>query len=451
MLSLKNKEFYSELFKLSLPIALGSLVSFSISLSDNMIISRLGKEAASSVFLCNQVAFLLTMLISGVEATVLSVASRLIGAGKKDEAKSLSGFGVIFALAIAIVFFAFSFFSPKLLLSLFTDKKELIENGVPFLRALGVSFLFFAPSQAIAAAMRSVKKAKIAFIAALSAFGVNLFLNLTLIFGAIGFPRLDILGAGVATLAARITEFLILFIYAFFIDKELKLRPVSLFKIGSRALSLFFKNGIPLILTQLVWSVNNFFATALMGRAPDGVVAGLSAATALYNLSYVVTAGLSGGLGIIMGRLFGKGGDSAQQKLLGYSKTAERLSLLLGAFTALFMQGLKLPFLSLWNIGGASSGFAVGFINVLSFLVIGTAYQSVILNGIIKSRGDVRFILRLEAFSVFCVIIPVSLLAASLGAPPILLFAILKCDQILKCPIARLKLKGIRKKYEFST
>ena len=177
MLSLKNKEFYSELFKLSLPIALGSLVSFSISLSDNMIISRLGKEAASSVFLCNQVAFLLTMLISGVEATVLSVASRLIGAGKKDEAKSLSGFGVIFALAIAFVFFAFSFFSPKLVLSLFTDKEKLIENGVPFLRELGVSFLFFAPSQAIAAAMRSVKKAKIAFIAALSAFCVNLFLN----------------------------------------------------------------------------------------------------------------------------------------------------------------------------------------------------------------------------------------------------------------------------------
>lgn len=441
MLSLKNKEFYSELFKLSLPIALGSLVSFSISLSDNMIISRLGKEAASSVFLCNQLAFLLTMLISGVEATVLSVASRLIGAGKKDEAKSLSGFGVIFALAIALVFFAFSFFSPKLVLSLFTDKKELIENGVPFLRALGVSFLFFAPSQAIAAAMRSVKKAKIAFIAALSAFCVNLFLNLTLIFGAIGFPRLDILGAGVATLAARITEFLILFIYAFFIDKELKLRPVSLFKIGSSVLSLFFKNGIPLILTQLVWSVNNFFATALMGRAPDGVVAGLSAATALYNLSYVVTAGLSGGLGIIMGRLFGKGGDGSQEKLLSYSKAAERLSLLFGAFSALFMQGLKLPFLSLWNIGGTSSGFAVGFINVLSFLVIGTAYQSVILNGIIKSRGDVRFILKLEAFFVFCVIIPVSLLAASLGAPPILLFAILKCDQILKCPIAYLKLR----------
>lgn len=451
MLFFKNKEFYSELFKLSLPIALGSLVSFSISLSDNMIISRLGKEAASSVFLCNQVAFLLTMLISGVEATVLSVASRLIGAGKKDEAKSLSAFGIIFALFIALVFFAISFFSPKLVLSLFTDKKELIENGVPFLRALGVSFLFFAPSQAIAAAMRSVKKAKIAFIAALSAFGVNLFLNLTLIFGAIGFPRLDILGAGVATLAARITEFLILFIYAFFIDKELKLRPVSLFKIGSRALSLFFKNGIPLILTQLVWSVNNFFATALMGRAPDGVVAGLSAATALYNLSYVVTAGLSGGLGIIMGRLFGKGGDGSQEKLLSCSKAAERLSLLFGAFSALFMQGLKLPFLSLWNIGSASSGFAEGFINALSFLVIGTAYQSVILNGIIKSRGDVRFILKLEAFSVFCVIIPVSLLAASLGAPPILLFAILKCDQLLKCPIARLKLKSIRKKYEFST
>ena len=443
----KNKEFYSELLKLALPIALGSLVSFSISLSDNMIISKLGDEAVSVVFLGNQIAFLLTMLVSGIEATVLAVSSRLIGCGENDKARSIASLGVFFAIGISFVFFVFSCFFPRLVLSFITDNLALVESGAPFLRSLGVSFLFFAPAQALAAVLRSVKKAKIAFFAALSALGVNVFFNVVLIFGEMGFSPLGIFGAGIATVIARCVELVILFVYTFFIDCEMKLRPSSFFKIQKGALSLFLKNGIPLLATQIVWSINNFFATALMGRTPEGVVAGLSAATSLYNLSYVVTAGLSGALGIITGRLVGKGNRASLKKLGDYSKSAGVISLLLGLLTAVFMQAVKFPFISIWGLNSASSDWALGFINVLSFMVVGTAYQSALLSGFIKSTGHVGFIMKLESFFVFCLIIPLSLLASRLVVSPLSIFALLKCDQILKCPAAFFKLRKITRSY----
>ena len=104
---------------------------------------------------------------------------------------------------------------------------------------------------------------------------------------------------------------------------------------------------------------------------------------------------------------------------------------------------MALRFLLFWGVKDEALFFARGFINVLSVMVIGTAYQSASLNGFIKSIGDVFFVLKTESFFVFCVIIPASLLAANLGASPFLVFAILKCDQILKCPVAFFKLKKL--------
>ena len=202
MIFLKDKSFYSELFKLALPIALGSLVSFSISLSDNMIISRLGADAVSAVFLSNQIAFLLTMISTGIESSVLSALSRLIGGGEYDKARAVASLGIIFAILISLLFFLPSSFFPKIVLSLLTDSRELIEKGAPYLRSLGVSFLFFAPSQAMAAALRSIKKTKIAFFASFSAFAVNLFFNLVLVSGVsitispFSVPSQDVLSNG---------------------------------------------------------------------------------------------------------------------------------------------------------------------------------------------------------------------------------------------------------------
>ena len=447
MLISKDRGFYRELFKLSLPIALSSLVTFSISLSNNMMIARLGNEASSAVYLSNQISFLITMLLAGIEGAVLVSASHSIGAGENENARKIASVGLISAFLVASFFFVFSSFTPRFSLSLLTNNEALIEGGKDFLIPLGISFLFFAPSQAMAAALRTVKKPKIAFFAAISALAVNVSLNFVLIFGRFGIKALGIRGAGISTLAARTVEFFILFIYTFFIDRELNIRLSSLFKIGKDSFKRFFKTGTPLILTQLVWSINIFFASALMGRNESFVVAGLSAAIALYNLSYVVTNGMSGALGIIVGRTVGSGEPKALERLLSsHRKNIELIFAFLGILTAVFIQILKAPFISFWGVKDEALFFARGFINVLSVMVIGTAYQSASLNGFIKSIGDVLFVLKTESFFVFCVIIPASLLAANLGASPFLVFAILKCDQILKCPVAFLKLKKLYKK-----
>jgi hypothetical protein len=58
----------------------------------------------------------------------------------------------------------------------------------------------------------------------------------------------------------------------------------------------------------------------------------------------------------------------------------------------------------------------------------------------VKSGGDISFVFRNDTIFVFLIVLPSAMIAALLGAPAWLVFAFLKCDQILKCFVAVVKI-----------
>ena len=102
---------------------------------------------------------------------------------------------------------------------------------------------------------------------------------------------------------------------------------------------------------------------------------------------------------------------------------------------------LKLPFISLYSgVTAEAAGFARQFITVLSVTMIGTCYQAACLFGLVKSGGDIDFVFKNDTIFVFLVVLPSAILASHLGAPAWVVFACLKCDQILKCFVAVVKI-----------
>ena len=60
--------------------------------------------------------------------------------------------------------------------------------------------------------------------------------------------------------------------------------------------------------------------------------------------------------------------------------------------------------------------------------------------GLVKSGGDVGFVFKNDTIFVFLVVLPSAIIASYLGAPAWVVFACLKCDQILKCFVAVVKI-----------
>ena len=323
-------------------------------------------------------------------------------------------------------------------MSLFTNESDAIETGAEYLAIVAVSFIFFCLTQSLITAMRSVETARLGLWVSLASLGVNVALNYVLIFGKLGFEPMGVRGAAIATLISRVAEFIITAIYVLFIDKKLKFPLRELIHLDRGLLRDFIRYGMPIIAGQVVWAVNTMSNSAIMGRQNiDGVVTGLSIANTLNTLAYVTMNGMSAAVGVITGKTIGAGKEMLMRE---YARTVQALFLILGVITGGTLFLIRRPFISLYAVSSAAKAQALTMINVLSVTSIGTCYQAACLFGLVKSGGDTSFVFKNDTVFVFLVVIPSAIIATVLGAPPWVVFACLKCDQILKCFVAAVKI-----------
>ena len=149
---------------------------------------------------------------------------------------------------------------------------------------------------------------------------------------------------------------------------------------------------------QVVWSVNMLGKTMILGRYDAGVIAAVSIANMLHNMMYIAMNGLSSAVGIITGKTVGSG---RMDKIREYSRTTQVIFLGLGILSGIAVHFLRDPFIGLYGASDAAVAYAREFINV---------------------------------------VLPYAIIASYLGAPPWVVFACLKCDQILKCFVAVVKI-----------
>lgn len=442
MLITKDKNFYKSIFRLAIPIALQNLVTFSVALTDTLMVGRLGDLALSGVYMGNQVQMLLQVFCAGVEGAILALCSQHFGKRDSDGVKKASSIGTLFLLSVGTLLTILCISAPRAVVSLFAKNVEIIDTGTSYLGILAFSFIFFCISQSLVATMRSVECTKVGFFASLISLLVNALLDYALIFGRLGFPRLEIRGAAIATVLARASECLIMIIYVFFIDKKLKIRVRNFLKLDIGHTVNFMRHASPIILGQIIWGINILFCSAVIGRlGSESAVTALSVANTLNNLAYVVTNGISASLGIIIGKLVG---EDKKNTVKEYSKTAQILFLVFGVLTMIVIQLTKNPFISFYGISQDAAKESARFINVLSLTALGTCYQSACLFGLLKSGGDMKFVFWVEACSVFLAVLPLSLITVKLGFAPSIVFLALKCDQFLKCIPAAIRVNRFR-------
>jgi len=442
MIITRDKSFYRSLVLLTLPIALQNLITFSVGLADNIMVGRLGDAAVSGVFIGGQVQTLLQVFSAGIESAMLIIAAQYWG--KRDAAgvRRMTAIGLRFCFFFALPVMLLCLAAPTFIVGLFSHEAEAIAIGADYLRILCLSFPFFALTQGLIAAMRSVETARIGMMVSLISLVVNVCLNWIFIFGNLGFPAMGARGAALATLLSRICEFAFISVYVLRIDKKLRFSLRDLRGVDKNLLHDFIRYGTPIMVGQLVWAVNMLASSAIMGRhKAEGVVTALSLANTANSLAYVVINGMAGAVGIITGKTIGSG---RTDKLREYAYTVQAIFIVLAIITGSGVRLIRDGFISLYNISPAAVAQAKDLINVLSVTIMGTCYQMPGLFGLVKSGGDVTFVMRMDLVFVFLVVLPLACIALHLGAAPALVFFLLKCDQLLKCIVAAVKINRFK-------
>lgn len=438
MLLTKDKQFYRSLLGLAVPMILQNLVTYSVGLADNLMIGSLGDAAVSGVYMGNQIQTVLQVLSGGIEGGILLLAAQYWGKRDTERVRRVVAVGVTFALAVGLLFSLLCTAFPAALLRIFTPEPEVIREGVDYLSFLCYSYVFFALTQALIAAMRSVEVARVGLLVSICSLAVDVTLNYIFIFGKLGAPAMGVRGAALATLIARITETAVIILYVRLVDRRLQFRFRALRHPDRVIVRDFIRYGVPLMAGQLVWGANLLANSMILGRFSQAVITATSVANTANNFMYVGINGLAAAVGIVIGKTVGSGDLS---RIREYSRTVQVLFAGLGLlFGGVFLLA-RTPFIGLYDISPAAVGYARQFMGVLSVTTVGTCYQYPCLFGLVKSGGDVKFVMLNDTIHVFLIVIPAAVVAAVCGAAPVVVYACLKADQILKCVPAFFKIR----------
>ena len=440
---LRDKYFYKTFFALSSVIVLQNLLTFGVNLADNIMLGKYSEIAMSGVSLANQVQFILQMFAMGASNGVGVLAAQYWGKKDITPVKKIFSSAAFVGVTISAVFGLIVILFPEAVLGLFTSRTEEIAEGSKYIVIMGFSYSIFTLTQLFLGMLRSVETVKIGFVVNSVSLVVNISLNYMLIFGKCGCPALGVQGAAIATLTARIVEFIIVVFYVFRLDKKIRLKVSDLFRIEKTYLKDYIKAGLPLICSATSWGIAMAIQTAILGNIDsDAVLGANSIATALFQVVSVLYTSTSNSGAVIIGKTVGER-DIPRVKL--YAKRLQVIYLLIGIVSGLIMFLSCDGILSLYNVADETRELAKSFIYILSVTIVGSCYEAPALCGIVSGGGDTKFVLFNDLIFMWGIVLPLSFLSAFVWHLPIpVTFFFLKCDQILKCFVAVVKVNRFR-------
>jgi len=188
----------AETIRLALPIALTQLGQIAMMTTDLALLGRLGAATVAAASLAHAVLFTAFVLGMGLVSAVAPLASQAYGARKPRMVRRALRVGFWAALMLGLPMTLLQFRGEQILLA-FGQAPETAALAERYLYGLAWSLVPGWWFIALRSFMSAVNRPQPALWITLGAIPANGLLAYALIYGEFGLPRLDLLGAGIAT------------------------------------------------------------------------------------------------------------------------------------------------------------------------------------------------------------------------------------------------------------
>lgn len=428
---MKNKTFYRNFFSIYIALVLQNVVTLSVNLADNMMLGAYSETSLAGVAAVNQIQFVYQQFLLALGDGLVIFCSQYWGKRQTAPMKKIAATAMHAGLLIAIALFVLASLFSRQAVGIFTTDGPIIGEGVRYLRIIRFTYLFFAVTQLLLAALRSAETVRIAFQLSILTFFINCGINYVLIFGNFGAPRMGVCGAAVGTLIARMIECAVLIAYIAKKDKNLNLKLKDYLQFDRVLAKDYFKVTAPMLFVQGLWGVNTALQTVILGHMKATAIAANSVASTLFLMVKSTAVGASSAASVIIGKTIGTG-DIARVK--EYSGRLQKMFIVIGVLSGIFLFFIRIPVLGLYDLQPATKEMANAFLIILSVVCVGMSYQMPTNNGIIRGGGNAMFVVKMDLVSIWMIVLPLSfIMAFVVKASPIVVVCCLNADQIFKC------------------
>ncbi len=432
----RDPYFYKTIGRLMAAIILQNLVAYSVNMADNIMLGAYSQDSLSGAATVNQIQFMVQQLTMAIGDSIVVFGGQYWGKKQVAPIRTLTLYALMGGAILGTGIFLWTSLDPRGIISLFTRNEAYITEGMRYLSLIRFTYPIYIVTTILMASLRTTETVGLALKVSLVSLCLDVAINYVLIFGKFGFPELGIFGAAIGTLVARIAELVIVLCYMIFKDKKLCLFGSGRIELSKELLSGYLRVLWPSALSNMLWSIATPIQTSVLGHLSDDAIAANSVSTTIYQYLKIVAIGAASASSVLMGKTVGESKDD--EKIKEYSRTLQVMYIVCGLFLGLAVFLLRTPFLSLYELSEGALKIADGMLIVLSFAMVGMAYQMPVSIGIIRGGGDVKFTLYMNTVSTWLIVMPLTFVAAFVWQlSPVWVVLILNSDQIFKCiPVA---------------
>lgn len=392
-----NLERLKVIMALAIPAVIENFFQTVLGFVDTYFVSKLGLAEVSAVGVTNAllaIYFALFMAI-GVAANVR--ISNYLGANLPEKARHISQQSIVLATIFGLLTGAVTLIYAEPLLKLMGIEEQVLEVAALYFRVVGIPSIFMSFMFVLSAILRGVGDTRSPMIVSIVINVIHVFLDYVLIFGFSFINGRGIVGAGIATVLARLIGSIALFWYIRR-TKVLKFRR-DYWKPDKVHLLELTNLGAPAAGERLVMRAGQIVYFGFVVALGTNAFAAHQIAGNVEVFSYMIGYGFSTAATILVGRQIGGG-------KLGEARHYAKLSTYLTAGTMTIL-GAMLFFFGEWA-GGFFTKDQEVINNIGTALKISGLFQpllaiSMVLTGAFQGANNTKFPMYLTAIGMWAV------------------------------------------------
>ncbi len=393
-------------FNLAVPVIIGQLGLIMMGVVDSLMVGELGADYLAAAALANHIVILILIVGLGVSMAVTPLVAISIGAEKHDEAQILFKQSMVVNFSFGITMTVLILGASELIHYL-NQPPLVVEYASSYTKLLGISILPWMIYQSYKQFIEGLSVTQPPMVVTIVANFVNAFVNWILIFGNLGFPRLELDGAGIATSISRIFMAVVLILY---VNRSKRFKEFDLSmivrKLEFTAIKKILRLGIPSGF-QYFFEVGAFSSAVVMvGWLGAKSLAAHQIAINLASISFMAVTGISAAGGIRVGNGVGRG-DITETRRAGFSAILLGASVMLSAGTTFIIFRKFLPSLYISDQEVISIASSLLIIAALFQLSDGTQAVGI---GILRGLTDVKIPTAITFISYWIIGLPIGYL-----------------------------------------
>ena len=268
--------------RMSAPMMASMLFQALYNIVDSIFVSRLtdSQSALNAVSLAFPFQMLMMALALGLGIGMNALASRSLGERDPGRAEQAAGTGIFLFICSAVLFCVLGLTLAEPFYRFQTQNETIVGYGRQYVTVCGgLCFGLFAQLCA-ERLLQATGRTNLSMVSQICGAATNIIMDPILIFGLLGFPRMEVMGAAVATVAGQFVAGTVGFILCVKKNPEIRIDAKKI-RFRAPVAKEIFRIGVPSIVMQCVGSVMNFALNNIL-------IAFTEAATAVFGVYFKI-------------------------------------------------------------------------------------------------------------------------------------------------------------------